>query len=61
MNSSPCYKQLIHSYYEEILFVLTETSTAEQTWQRQVVIKKSRPFRALQLQVKLGEKKRERE
>ncbi len=50
--------------YEVIHFVLTETLTADQTWLQQVVIKNSRPFRALQLQVKRGRKRqrmRERE
>ncbi len=40
--------------YEVIHFVLRETSTAEQPWLQQVAIKISRPFRALQLQVKQG-------
>jgi hypothetical protein len=47
--------------YEVIHFVLTETSTADQTWLQQVVIKNSRPFRALQLQVKKGERETENE
>jgi hypothetical protein len=45
--------------YEVIHFVLTETSTADQTWLQQVVIKNPRPFRALQLQVKKGERETE--
>jgi hypothetical protein len=47
--------------YEVIHFVLTETSTAEQPWLQQVVIKNSRPSRALQLQVKQGERETENE
>ncbi len=42
-------------------FFLIETSTADQTWLQQVVMENSRPFRAFQLQVKQGERGRERE
>ncbi len=42
-------------------FFLIETSTADQTWLQQVVMENSRPFRALQLQVKQGERGKERE
>jgi hypothetical protein len=47
--------------WEVIHFVLIETSTADQTWLQQVVIKNLRPFRALQLQVKNGERETENE